>query len=67
MEIMTINVTAAEVLDYALLQLRKAKIDLANAENRRGVTSIELENIKRKIAVLDEISAWALERVGNDD
>ena len=67
MEIMTINVTAAEVLDYALLQLRKAKIDLAHAENRRGVTSIELENIKRKIAVLDEISAWALERVGNDD
>ncbi len=62
-----ITATPAEVLDYALLQLRKAKVDLAHAENRRGVTSIELERIHKKIAILDKISAWALERVGRDD
>ena len=64
-----INITAtpAEVLDYAMLQLRKTKVDLAHAENRRGVTSIELERIHRKIAILDMISEWALERVGRDD
>ena len=61
------NVTAAEVLDYAMLQLRKTKVDLAHAEARKGITSIELENIHKKIAILDTISAWALERVGKDD
>ena len=66
MEILKINVTAAEVLDYALLQLRKAKVDLAHAEARKGVTSVELDNIHKKIAILDLISAWALERVGKN-
>lgn len=61
-----ITTTPAEVLDYALLQLRKTKVDLAHAENRRGVTSIELDNIHKKIAILDMISAWALERVGRE-
>ena len=66
MEISRINVTPAEVLDYALLQLRKAKVDLAHAEARKGVTSVELENIHKKIAVLDLVSQWALERVGTE-
>lgn len=40
-------------LEWLYRELRKAKIALGHAESRPGVTREELDNLQRKIDVLD--------------
>lgn len=48
---------------YLYKELKNAKIALGRAETRPGVTQEELDNLNRKIAVLDWLTPLAL--VGN--
>ena len=43
-------------LDWLYRELRKAKIALGHAESRPGVTREELDNLQRKIDVLDYLT-----------
>lgn len=45
---------------YLYKELKRAKISLGQAENRPGVIQEELDNLKRKIAVLDWLTPFAL-------
>lgn len=42
-----------KALEWLYRELKKAKIALGNAESRPGVTREELDNLQRKIAVID--------------
>lgn len=43
-------------LEWLYRELRKAKIALGHAESRPGVTREELDNLQRKIDVLDYLT-----------
>ena len=43
-------------LDWLYRELKKAKIALGHAETRPGVTQEELDNLQRKIDVLDYLT-----------
>ena len=49
-----------DALSYLYKKLKKARIALAFAESKPGTTQKELDSIKRKIAVLEWISALVL-------
>lgn len=42
-----------EALEWLYRELKRAKIALGYAESRPGVTREELDNLQRKIAVID--------------
>ena len=43
-------------LEWLYRELKKAKIALGHAESRHGVTREELDNLQRKIDVLDYLT-----------
>jgi hypothetical protein len=45
-----------EALEWLYRELKKAKIALGHAESRPGVTREELDNLQRKIDVLDYLT-----------
>ena len=49
-----------EALRFLYKQLREAKISLGRAENRPGVKQEELDNLERKIAVIDWLIPLAI-------
>jgi hypothetical protein len=49
-----------EALRFLYKQLREAKIALGRAENRPGVKQEELDNLERKIAVIDWLIPLAI-------
>lgn len=47
-------------LEWLYRELRKAKIAFGQAESRHGVKQEELDNLKRKIDVLDYLTTLAI-------
>lgn len=52
--------TREKALEYIYRELRKAKIAFGQAETRSGVTPQELENLQKKIDVLDYLTPLVL-------
>lgn len=55
--------TAKESLDWLYKELRAAKIAKGHAERRPGVTQEELENLDKKIAIIDFCIGCVLKEV----
>lgn len=49
-----------KALDYLYRSQKKAKIDLGRVENKPGRTSVEIENINRKLEILDWLIGVAI-------
>ena len=49
-----------ETLEYIALEIKHAKINLAHAERRKGVTEAELDSLRRKVKILEGLQDLVL-------